>query len=289
MLTGLQGGLAAAKFTAAVGGSATHVKISVDVPSVFTVTVPSNCSGPPAASPPVPAGSTRYTCEQPTVQGGSTVTQFLRFTAPAAQSPTVTYTFRGFVTFDNGSGGGGGGGGSANGLPTSGPATNLVTVVPAGQSDSAGNCTPGNGGASTPAVSSTDPMQTKVSGSSALPCTWSFVGEASAGSSGLLTPISFVGFPQTASGSPAQWVFELNKLPARIQDLTVYFLPNYSPDTLDVTKVPMPACVDNVAPTGVFELPANTEACLVSFVKKGSGGVATMLFDGGGDPGSGVG
>lgn len=288
-LTGSGGGLDAGKFTAASGsGSATHVAISFDVPSVFTVSVPTNCSGPPAASPSVPAGFTRYTCQHGTVNAGNTVTQFLRFTAPAAGTSAVTYTFFGFVTYDKGNGGAGGGG-SVNTLPTAGPATGLVTVVSTSEKNSAGSCTPGAGSASTPTVSASDPMQTSVSGSSTLPCTWAFVGEAGAGSSGLLSPISFVGFPQTADGSPATWTFEVYSLPAPFKQLTVYFLGKYSPDNQDVTKVPMVACEDEELPVGVFEIPSLQEACLVSFVKKGNGARVTMLFDGGGDPGAGLG
>jgi hypothetical protein len=271
-------------------GSATHVAFSFDAPTVFVpVSLPAACSGTPDATYPVPSGSTRYTCQRGTVNAGELAAQLLRFTAPAAQNPNVTYTFRGYVTFDNGSGGAGGGG-SVNTLPQGGPATGLVTVVEEGHSSRDGECKPGTATAATPPVSQTDEMQSSVTGSSSLLCTWAFVGENSA-VGGLLTPVSFVGFPQTAPGSPAVWTWEINKLPTgkKVEDLTLYFLPNYSPDNLDPTKTPMVKCVDNLPPTGVFELPSGQEACYITFVKKGSGAVATMLFDGGGDPGSGAG
>jgi hypothetical protein len=140
-------------------GAATHVAFSFDAPTVFVpVSLPAACSGTPNATYPVPSGSTRYTCQRGTVNAGQLAAEFLRFTAPAAQIPNVDYTFRGYVTFDHGSGGAGGGG-SVNALPQAGPATGLVTVVEEGHTARDGECKPGTATAATPPVSQTDVMQ----------------------------------------------------------------------------------------------------------------------------------
>lgn len=274
-------GFVMGKFIAASGagtGTASHVAMTFDLPTGFTPATgtSSGCSGPDSASTNV------YTCNIGTVHAGQVVKRFVAFTAPSTLG--LNTGFSGCVSFDNGSGGAGGGGGvntcSANTEP------GQITVVAVGDTQHAGTCT---GAASTPAVTAADLQSSAVTGASAssslgLPCTWVFVGEADAPpGQGVLSQVSFTGFPQT--NAAATWIIEFYSLPAPFSQLDVLFDLDYTAGSALFSPDALPAC------TGANNTLGSTQSrCLQSFVKVKKGARAIILLLGtGGDPGAGLG
>jgi hypothetical protein len=267
-----------------IGASATHTAMSFDIPNAFTVSVPSNCSGPPATSPAVDAGYTRYTCTLGTVNKNSTAKQSLMFTAPALDSPQP-YTFKGFVTFDNGNGGNGSGGGSVTMLPVSGvPLTAQTTVVVAGDPKHGGSC---DGSAETTSVSAGNLQNSTLSGAVAsssanVPCPWVVVGvNANPETSTALSQISSTGFVKTDAA--ATWTIEFYSLPVAFSKAKFLFDAAYTAGGSVFAGTQPPACVNGaLGPTQTY--------CLLSFTKNGKGATAIVLLLGtGGDPGAGLG
>ena len=290
-VTAGQKGFVMGKFVAASGagtGTATHVAMTFDLPAGFTPATgtSSGCIGPDNASTNV------YTCNIGNVQAGQVVKRFVAFLAPSTLG--LNTGFSGCVSFDNGSGGAGGGGGtntcSANTKP------GQTTVVAVGDNQHAGTCTGATGGASTPAISDTDPQSSSVSNATAspslgLPCTWVFVGEANpnAGDNDVLSQISFTGFPQTTG--PATWIINFFSLPAPFSQLEVLFDPGYN-EGANFEPASLPTCngpiVDGLPTLGPTQTALGR--CLQSFVKVKKGAQARiLLFGTGGDPGAGLG
>lgn len=274
-------GFVMGKFIAASGagtGSATHVAMTFDLPTGFTPAAgtSSGCSGPDNPSTNV------YTCTIGTVHAGQVVKRFVAFIAPSA--PGLNTNFSGCVSFDNGSGGAGGGGSantcSANTKP------GQTTVVAVGDTQHAGTC---SGAASTPPISADDVQSSAVEGAAAssslgLPCTWVFVGEAAAPEGqGVLSQVSFTGFPQTTAA--AKWIIDFYSLPAPFSQLDVLFDLDYTAGSSVFSPDALPACdgANNTLGSGQIR-------CLQSFVKVKKGAQAIILLLGtGGDPGAGLG
>jgi hypothetical protein len=276
-LTATKSGVTFAKFTASSGagtGSATNSSITFDVDNGLLNQNSPVCVR--AASSPTP-GFTRWTCSLGTINAGRSAGAFVNFTGPAfVASAANTYTVDAFFRADTGKGKGGGG------LDTIDVAAETTQVVDAPNGQRAGNCT---GTAFTP---SGDQQFTQLSGTTAASiatCPWVFVGENVApANSGIKSQISFWGFPLTDPANPARWVMDGDLPPGPFNNLTLYYLETYSPDTPNIIfKEPFPACINGAIP------PTKT-ACYDVFTKVGSRFHAEGFVNGtGGDPGAGVG
>jgi len=271
ILTAGAGGFVKGEFTPS--STATGVVMTLDLPVALLSPSSSNCSQ--SGSP--PPGFNRFTCNIGLVKGGTTVRRYVSFTAPSAPG---TYTANGSVSFVQGPLGAPAGGSQT--LTDSGE----TTVFAATDTNRAGSCT---GRASTPpdGVGHIEDFQTTSVVATAdpalnLPCTWVYVGEdPPPPNSPILTQISFVGIPPTAT--PATVVITFGTLPVPFPEFDVFFLPNYSPGNPDLTGLALlPSCATSPVPPAV--------SCLQSLVQQGSGAQATILLMGtGGDPGWGAG
>lgn len=277
-LTTTKSGVTFAKYTASSGagtGSATNSSITFDVANGLLNQNSPVCVQAPSSPEP---GFTRWTCSLGTINAGQTAGAFVNFTGPPVLAPPATniYTVKAFFNADTGKGKGGGG---LDTIPADPQQTQIVDV-PNGQR--AGNCT---GTASTPSGDEQFTTLTGTAAASIATCPWVFVGENDAPANSVIkSQISFWGFPLTDPANPARWVMDGDLPPGPFNNLTLYYLETYSPDTPNtISAVPFPACVNGAIP------PTKT-ACYDVFRKDGSRFHAEGLVNGtGGDPGAGVG
>jgi hypothetical protein len=280
-------GFVKAAFTAASGsgtGAATHVVITVVLPSVLTFDQTHSSTGCSADST---TTANDIVCIVGTVNPGETANRFVTFTAPhIAGGP---YTITASATQDNGNGGNGGGTGSSNTPivpnPLDPPAQ--VTVVAGDNPDNAGNCLFNPGNVHTPAPTASTNAQTNqstgadvgtVASALGIPCAYADVGE-DAPPAGFVTAISHDNIAQLTG--PTTITITLASLPVPFSQIVWHFFPSYVSPTNLGPSVTISPCVGNtVPPEGVCSLPPS---------KSGRGGVWQFLQRAtGSDPGFGA-
>jgi hypothetical protein len=281
-------GFAKAAFTAASGsgtGAATHVVITVVLPSVLTFDQTHSSTGCSADST---TTANDVVCTVGTVNPGETANRFVTFTAPHNAGGPFTITAS--ATQDNGNGGNGGGGGSSNTPivpnPLDPPAQ--VTVVAADNPDNAGNCLFNPDNVHTPAPTASTNTQTNQStradvgtllSALGIPCAYADVGEDAA-PAGFVTAISHNNIAQLTA--PAKITITLASLPAPFSQIVWRFFPSYVSPTNLGPAVTISPCVNNA-------LPAGKDVCSLPPDKTGRGGVWQFLQRAtGSDPGYGA-
>jgi Domain of unknown function DUF11 len=291
-------GFAKASFTAASGsgtGAATHVVITVVLPSVLTFDQTNSSTGCSADST---TTANDVVCTVGTVNPGETANRFVTFTAPhdAVVPPAITAS----ATQDNGNGGNGGGGGSSNTPivpnPLDPPAQ--VTVVAADNPDSAGNCLFGVGTVKTPTP---DPRTTNNQSTGAnvgtanpslgIPCAYADVGEdtiPNAAAAGFVTQMSHDNIAQLTG--PATITIKLDPLPVTFNKIVWRYFPTYNPAS-PPTNISQGTLIGPCTTDG--KLPTGKDVCLLTVgplspVKSGNSGTWNFLQNGtGSDPGFG--
>jgi hypothetical protein len=263
-------------------GSATHVKITIDLPPALAFNQSSSSSGCS-----VPTGSASVICTVGTVNAGATITRFVTFTAPNDVPTPPEQPINGTVSWDNGTGGKGGGGGSVNSMSDAAQ----TTIFASTDSSHRGNCLFQPDDVGTPTPSNSDNQSTNAHVETAdpslgIPCAYADVGEDGEGVSvghGFSTAISHDNIAKLTA--PAKITITLYSLPKPFSQMIWHYLADYSSlSTLqNISTYPtIDSCTDGTLPAGA------TVPCLLSSSNKGHGSTWTFLQNTtGSDPGFG--
>jgi len=267
-------GLAFAKFTptsALTGGngSATHVVITISLPSDSTAVTVTSCPGTKNVT------GTTATCSISSIQSGVTAKFFVTFNAgPNAGPGKVSATVTGGVTWDNGGGGAAGQGQGVTGT------TQTYIIWPANTTTDvyAGTCA--NGAITTTQIA-TDPSGTGKGGNLSstkgidptlgFPCTPGYVGIDVNNAGGFRNPTGATSGVWTAfiaplqNGALAQAVLTLNDAPVPYQKMKLYEV------FVGADPVQVLACNSDGTPQGT------ASSCLTNQTKFGNKGVAFYL------------
>jgi hypothetical protein len=291
VLTANGTGFAKATFKAAGPGpgigSATHVAITVTLPSGLAFDQAHSSTGCSIADPAIP---NNVVCIVGTVNAGVTATRFVTFTGQTASN--IPYTITASAVQDNGNPDAGGGGSSNMPIvpnPNDPPAQ--VTVVAGNNPNSAGNCLFNADNARnvhTPAPTASTNAQTNqstgadvgtLSSALGIPCAYADVGEDAKPPAGFVTAISHDNIAQLTGVTKI--TITLASLPVPFSQIVWRFFPSYVSPTNLGREVPISPCVDNAL--------GDNDVCSLPPDKTGRGGVWQFLQRAtGSDPGYGA-
>jgi hypothetical protein len=267
-------------------GSATHVAITVTLPSGLAFDQANSSTGCSIADPNFP---NNVVCIVGTVNAGVTATRFVTFTGKTASN--IPYTITATAVQDNGNPDAGGGGSSNIPIspnPNDPPAR--VTVVAGNNPNSAGNClfnADNVRNVHTPAPTASTNAQTNQSTGAdvgtlasalGMPCAYADVGE-DAPPAGFVTAISHDNIAQLTGVTKI--TITLASLPVPFSQIVWRFFPSYvSPSNLGPAVTIFP-CVNNAL--------GDKDVCSLPPDKTGRGGVWQFLQRAtGSDPGYGA-